>query len=151
MRSKLSLLALVLPVLLCVLFPAFAAPNKDFRFEAQLIWATTSDKSPDPNHKPADAEVRKKLDDLPLKWKSYFLVRRENFAVAAAGSSEVTLSDKCKISVKDIDGKNFEVALIGKGESVLKRTQKLPKGEMLVLGGNAPDSTGWLVVLKRIE
>jgi len=33
----------------------------------------------------------------------------------------------------------------------VKRKQSLPKGEMLVLGGNAPNSTAWLVALKRIE
>ena len=43
------------------------------------------------------------------------------------------------------------VALFGKGKETLRRMQNLPKGEMLVLGGNAPNATGWLVVLKRIE
>jgi hypothetical protein len=61
------------------------------------------------------------------------------------------LSDKCKIEVKHIDGKNIEVSLIGKGKPTVKVPQPLPKGDMLVLGGNAPDSTGWLVALKRIE
>jgi hypothetical protein len=50
-----------------------------------------------------------------------------------------------------VEGSDFEVSLIGKGEPVLKRTQSLPAADMLVLGGNAPDSNGWLVVLKRIE
>jgi hypothetical protein len=71
--------------------------------------------------------------------------------VREGGSKEATLSDKCKIEVKDIDGTSIEVALIGKGKPVLKRTQQLPKANMLVLGGEAPDSSGWLVVLKRIE
>jgi hypothetical protein len=31
----------------------------------------------------------------------------------------------------------------------LKRTQALPKGETLVLGGNAPNATSWFVVLKQ--
>jgi hypothetical protein len=44
-----------------------------------------------------------------------------------------------------------EVSLVGKGKDVAKRTQKLPKGETLVLGGNAPNATAWLVVLKRLE
>jgi hypothetical protein len=32
-----------------------------------------------------------------------------------------------------------------------KRTQPLGKGEMIVLGGNAPNSTCWLLTLKRLE
>ncbi len=154
MRFKLSSpVGLAVLALTCVLiaFPTVAAPDKDLKFEAQLIWATMAETSPNPNHKPAEPDVRKKLSDLPLKWKNYFLVKREGFGIATGGSKEVTLSDKCKISVRDIDRKNFEVALIGKGEPVLKRVQKLPEGDMLVLGGNAPNSTGWLVVLKRIE
>jgi hypothetical protein len=41
--------------------------------------------------------------------------------------------------------------LFGKGEQVVKRTQSIPKGETLALGGNAPNSTAWLVVLRRKE
>lgn len=63
----------------------------------------------------------------------------------------MTMSDQCRIGVADVDGRHVEVSLIGKGEPVLKRIQPLSKGETLVLGGNAPDSTGWLVVLKRVE
>jgi hypothetical protein len=33
----------------------------------------------------------------------------------------------------------------------VKRTQALPKGEILVLGGNAPNASAWLVILKRID
>jgi hypothetical protein len=154
MRSNFSFPAVSVLAVFCLLlaFPCVAAPAKDLKFEAMLVWAANTDKSPDPNHKPVESDVLKKLKELPLKWKNYFVVNRVGFDVARGGAKEVTLSDKCKISVKDIDGvKNVEVSLIGKGEPVLKRTQPLPKGEMLVLGGDAPDETGWLVVLKRVE
>jgi hypothetical protein len=55
------------------------------------------------------------------------------------------------LNVKRISGTDVEVLLLGKGKGVVKRQQSLPKGEMLVLGGNAPNATAWLVVLKRIE
>ena len=64
---------------------------------------------------------------------------------------EVPMSEKCQLNVTKISGAEIEVLLIGKGKEVVKRKQSLPKGEMLVLGGNAPNSTAWLVVLKRIE
>ena len=136
----------------CALFLcAGAAHAKDWKLEAVLVWATNADKSPNPKHKPVDAEIKRKLSDLPLKWKNCFEVNRETFVVRQGGSAEVALSEKCKVNVKHADGKNAEVSLIGKGEQVLKRIQPLPNGEMLVLGGNAPDETGWLVVLKRLE
>ena len=141
-----------LAVLLLLLgFAGAAAQARELKCQALLVWAANVDKSPNPKHKPVEVEVRRKLDELPLKWKNYFEVNRKDFSVSEGESSEVTLSDKCSIAVKDIDGENVEVSLIGKGKPVLRRIQPLPRKQMLVLGGNAPDSTGWLVVLKRIE
>ena len=128
-----------------------AAQAGEIKFQALLVWATNAENSPDPKQKPVDAEVRKKLEELPLKWARYFEVNRKPFSLVKGDSKQITLSDECKIDVKDVNGKDFEVSLIGKGKPVLKRTQALPKGEMLVLGGPAPDSTGWLVVLKRLD
>ena len=150
-QSSLPRLALLAAACVLLAFATVAAQAKDLKFEALLVWATNAEKSPDPNHKPIESDVREKLSELPLKWKNYFQVTNKSLSLPKGGVVEVALSEKCKSSVKDIDGKNVEVALIGKGDSVLKRTQALPKGEMLVLGGNAPNSTGWLVVLKRIE
>lgn len=123
----------------------------DFKFEAQLIWATNDQKSPNPKHKPVEAEVRKKLSDLPLKWQNYFEVNRKTVELARGGSQKVALSEKCTLEIKDVDGGRVEVSLVGKREPVLKRTQPLPKDEILVLGGNAPNATAWLVTLKRTE
>ena len=67
------------------------------------------------------------------------------------GIKEVPMSAKCQLHVKRAGGAEIEVSLIGKGKEVVRQKQALPKGEMLVLGGNAPNSTAWLVVLKRIE
>src|ERR1041385_4448712 len=51
------------------MFACGAASAKDFKFQAMLIWATNAEKSPDPKHKPVSDEIRRKLEDLPLKWK----------------------------------------------------------------------------------
>ena len=61
------------------------------------------------------------------------------------------MSEKCKLIMRRFIDHKLEVTLIGKGREVVTRKQSLPKGEMLVLGGNAPNSTAWLVVLKRLE
>ncbi len=137
----------------CFLLPLTGAAGQvgELKFEAFLVWATNSEKPADRDYKPVPEDVRKKLDELPLKWANYFEVNRRNLAVSEKQSGSVVLSAKCEITVKDLDGKNVEVSLIGKGKPVLKRIQPLPAGEMLVLGGNAPDSTGWLVVLKRLH
>jgi hypothetical protein len=131
---------------------AMATPGSELmRLEAQLLWGTNDAKSPDPKHKPVDAEIQSKLKGLPLKWSHYFEVNRQDFKVPAQGTNTVALSEKCKLQVKNHGNGTVEVSLIGKGEHVAKRTQALPKGEVLVLGGNAPNSTAWLVVVKRLE
>jgi hypothetical protein len=121
------------------------------KFQVQLVWGTEDDQSPDPKHKPVEPAVKAKLKELPLKWTNYFEVNRKDFELAPSGSTRVPLSEKCALEVKSLGGSKLEVTLIGKGKETLKRTQALPKGEMLVLAGNAPNATAWLVVLKRIE
>lgn len=127
------------------------AADPVLKLEAQLIWGTNDPQSPDPSHKPVDADVLKKLAALPLKWSNYFSVNRKGFIVPLASTSKVPLSEKCRMEVKNLDGTRIEIALFGRGEQVLKRTQALPKGEILVLAGNAPNATAWLVTLKRME
>jgi hypothetical protein len=127
------------------------AADAALKLEAQLVWGTNDEKSPDPKHKPVEADIKKKLQDLPLKWTHYYEVNRKSFEVAASANKRIVLSDKCDIEVKNLGQSSVEVSLIGKGAQVLTRKQALPKGETLVVGGNAPNSTAWLVVLKRNE
>jgi hypothetical protein len=121
------------------------------KLQAQLVWGTTDARSPDPRHKPVAPDVKVKLQELPLKWNNYFEVNSKELELAQAGVSKVSLSEKCAVEVKSVGNSKLEVTLYGKGKETLKRTQALPKGEMLVLGGNAPNATAWLVVLKRID
>jgi hypothetical protein len=139
-------------VLLLLIFAAVAGQAAEMKIETQLVWGTNDPQSPDSKHKLVDQEIQKKLDELPLKWANYFQICKKRFQVPQSGAKKVTISDKCEIEVRDIDGKKMEVSLIGKnGETVLKRTQPLPKGDILVLGGNAPNATAWFVTLKRVE
>jgi hypothetical protein len=128
-----------------------AAAEANLKLEALLIWGTNDTSSPDPKHTPPTPEVRKKLQELPFKWTSYFVVNRKVLEVPSRGSAKVSLSDKCAIQVKHLGNTTVEVSLYGKREHVLKRTQALPKGETLVLGGNAPNSTSWFVVLMQAD
>jgi hypothetical protein len=124
----------------------------DLKIEARLVWGCNDAKSPDPKLKPVEAEVRKKLATLPLKWSHYYEVNRKQIKVPLGSKGKTTLSKKCAVEIKSLEGEKVEVVWYGKrGKVVGRQTQPLPKGEMLVLGGNAPNSTCWLVTLKRIE
>jgi len=129
------------------------ASAADMKGEAVLVWGTNDSAPPaGKNYKPVDDEILKKLKALPLKWSHWFEVRRKPFSAAPAVTQEVTVSDKCRLTVRNLGGDaGLEVVLIGKGKEVVKRRQPLPVGEMLVVGGNAPDATSWLVILKRTE
>ena len=119
-------------------------------FEAQLIWASNDKNSPNPKHKEVDAETRQRLGKLPLKWANYFEVNRKAFDVTAGGTNRIVMSEKSAIEVKLLDARRVEVLLFGKkGDICTKQTQPLPKGEILVFGGESPNATAWLVTLKR--
>jgi hypothetical protein len=124
----------------------------DMRFDARLIWGTDDPKPPEgKNYHPAEAEVVKKLKDLPLKWNNWFVVNRTNFSARSGAPRRVMLSDKCELDVRNLGNDTVEIVLIGKGKEVVKRTQAFAMADTVVLGGNAPNSTAWLVFLKRIE
>jgi hypothetical protein len=127
------------------------ADASELKLEAQLIWGTNDPQSPDPNHKPVAPDVAKKLKSLPFKWENYFEVTRRQFNVPESGEKKIRLSKECEIVVKNLGKSQVELHLFGKGEPVGKIAQPLPKGQLLVTGGNAENLTAWFVVLKQAE
>jgi hypothetical protein len=155
MRAKLIRLtglgwfSMSLALLACADIRAQAA---DMKLQAFLLWGTDDAKPPEGKaYKPVAPEILHKLKELPLKWTNWYEVNRKEFIVLTGVVKEVAISEKCQLNVIKTSITEVEVSLIGKGKEVVKRKQSLPKGEMLVLGGNAPNSTAWLVVLKRTE
>ena len=132
---------------------AFAAPIRagEIKLDAQLVWGTNEEKSPDPKHKPVQPDVAKKLKSMPFKWQHYFEVNRTKFSVAGGETRKITMSKECEIKVRDAGKGVVEVQLFGKGTSVGKIVQSLPKGELLVIGGNASNFTSWFVVLRQAD
>lgn len=127
------------------------AADSAVKVEAQLIWGTNDSKSPDPKHKPVEPAVLKKLKELPLKWSNYFEVNRKVILINLNAAKKEALSEKCAIEIKNPGRSKIEVSLYGKGEQVVKQSQDFPVGETLVVGGNAPNATAWLVFLKRLD
>jgi hypothetical protein len=155
MRFKLLRATVLVGFSLAAAFLAGALPSTraaDMHFAATLVWGTDDAKPPEgKDYKPVNPEIRNKLKELPLKWTNWYEVNRTTFAVPPGPPKSVPISPKCQLDVKNLNGSELEVSLIGKGREVMKRKQALPKGDLLVLGGNAPNSTAWLVILKRLE
>jgi hypothetical protein len=134
---------------LLALFCAGAAAAADLKLEAQLIWASSEAKSPNPKHKPVDADVQQKLASLPLKWTHFFEENRQPLVIPEGAAQRADLSDKSAVEVKHLAGDKIQVTLFGNGKEIWKGTQPLPKNEILIIAGNAPADSAWLVALKR--
>jgi hypothetical protein len=129
-----------------------SAQAADMKFKVFLLWGTNDQKPPEgKDYKAVEPEIREKLKDLPLKWTNWFEVKRTELAAAKGTTQRIPVSEKCEIEVKNLGDPNVEVAQFGKGKEVVRRKQSLGKGELLILGGNAPNATSWLIVLKRLE
>lgn len=153
MRFKVTQVALFVCIGAMLLPTNALAQAAELKFEATLVWGTDEAQPPTgKNYKPVNAEILDKLKQLPLRWSHWFEVRRKTFVIAPTLKQQVVISDKCQLDVRSSgpDGL-LEVVLIGKGKEVVRRQQVLPKGELLALGGNAPNHTAWLVILKRLE
>jgi len=126
------------------------AQAADLKFQVQLVWATDDAKPPaGKNYKPLEPAIRRQIK--ALKWRNYFEVRRIDFSVPAGEAKKVPISEKCELDLKDLGHSKIEVVLFGKGKEVARVRQALHKGEILVPGGDAPNETAWLAILKRIE
>jgi hypothetical protein len=128
-----------------------AAMAAERKVEARLIWATNDEKSPNPKHKALDGDLAKKLHDMPLKWKNYFEVNRMVFTINDARYTNIVMSKKCSIEVKDKGGNNVTVKLYGEGKQVNRVDKPLPKGEVLTIGGDAKDNNAWLITVRPVS
>lgn len=149
-RTLLKTLAFLLVASLGLALPS-RSEAADLKLEAQLIWGTNEGRSPDPKHKAVQAEIARKLKDLPFKWSHYFEVNRQRFTLSPTETKRVQMSDECEITVRQAENAQVELVLIGKGRRVGKVIQRLPRNELLVLGGNAPNFTAWFVVLRQTD
>ena len=127
-----------------------AAAAAERKMEARLVWGTNADKSPEASHKQLDGELAKKLREMPLKWKNFFEVNRQPFAINTTNYTKVVLSKKCTIEVKDKGANTVTVKLYGEGKQVNRVDKPLPKGEVLTLGGDAKDNNAWFITVRPV-
>lgn len=127
------------------------AAAADRKMEARLIWGTNDEKSPEPSHKPLDGELAKKLGEMPLKWKNYFEVKKLVFDINDKAYTNVVMSKKCTIEVKDKGNNNVTVKLYGEGKQVNRVDKPLPKGEVLVIGGEDKGKNAWFITVRPVN
>ena len=144
-----QLVRLCLGLLLVVGGPSAQAVER--KLEARLIWGTDHDKSPDPNHKPLEGVLAKKLKAMPLKYKNYFEVNRRDFNINDKDYTKVEMSKQCFIEVKDKGESRVTVKLYGEGKLAKRVDSPLPKGETVTIAGDTKDGGAWLVIVQPVE
>ena len=118
---------------------------------AVVVWATDDEKPPEKEEElhPVEPDLKEKIKFL--KWKNYFQVGdRKHIKIKPGETQEVKLSNKCKLKLHETQQEGLEVELIDgeKNKPVLKKNQSMPLKDILIMGGDDKDATGWLVVLR---
>jgi hypothetical protein len=135
---------------LCLAVLVFAgvaaeAAAEDLKLEATLVWGTNVK---DSQLKAVSASLAKKFTNF--KWAYYYEIASKEITVGKT-ESRVPMSADCTLVTRTLNNGQLEVTLIGKGNTVATIQQELRKDGCLVTGGNATNSTGWFIVIKRIE
>src|SRR5712671_5701899 len=99
-------------VLFCAASLMVQSGSADLNLQAQLVWGTNKEKPDDPKLKEVDSIVAEKLRKV-FKWKNYFEVKRQSFAVTAGSPKKVKMSDECDIEVQNLGNASIEVKLYG--------------------------------------
>jgi hypothetical protein len=119
----------------------------DSTFQIQLVWGTNGEKPKDQPLKEVDPKLQEKLKGV-FKWKNYYEVSLKTLSLPKENSSaKLKLSEKCEIQLHDLGASRIEVLLFGEGKPVVKRTQAVIPGEMIILAGDSKNDTAWFVVL----
>lgn len=121
---------------------------EDLNLKVKLIWGTNDRPSADSKDKPVDAAVLKKLSSV-FKWKYYYEVSSKDFKVPSRGSTKVTVSSKCEVVVKELEGPQVEVQVFGEGKHVKTVTSKLTREETLTIAGDDKKECAWFIYFQQ--
>ena len=121
---------------------------EDLNLNVKLIWGTNDPPAPDSKNKPVDAALFKKLSSV-FKWKYYYEVSSKDFKVPNRGSTKVTVSAKCEVVVKELEGPQVEVQVFGEGKHVKTVTSKLTKEETLTIAGDDKKECAWFIYFQQ--
>lgn len=129
---------------------ALAAQAGEIKVDATLIWGTNEAQSPNPQHRPVNAEMARRLAKV-FKWKNYFQEKRVVQVIPTKAAKRFRMSPKCEIEITEMDGPKVEVKLYGEGKLVNKTTKPLLKGDFLTIGGDDKGDNSWFVIITLLE
>jgi len=148
MQSALRAIAVFVLALLGAQVLAADSKATEQKYTAILIWGTDDEKPTDKELKDLDATLMEKFRKLPVKWKNFYEVTRQNLVVKTGEPQHIKLSDKCELKIHQTEKEGMAVELIGEKKSVYKGTRSMPGKDMLIIAGDDKNATAWFVVLK---
>jgi hypothetical protein len=151
---RLGLICAGLFVVSTLLFPISvahaASDTRTLDIEAQLVWGTNGTNAP-AKLRLVGPRMSERLKHSPFKWDHYYEMNRQTIKVKFNETKPITMSKHCEIKITNLGDSQIKLDLFGKGQLVNTVTQALPKGELLVVGGDAENSTAWFVILRQAE
>jgi hypothetical protein len=151
MRPGLFCVCVLIVATLCFPAPAARAASDTLTIDARLIWASNEAKT-DSKLKPVGPRLSEKLKNSPFKWDHYYeCTAQKPFKLELHEAKRVTMSKRCEIEVTNQGGSQITMKLYGNGQLVNTVTQALPRGEFLLVGGEAENSTGWFVAIRQAD
>jgi hypothetical protein len=124
----------------------------ELKVELKLIWGTNGKTSPNPKHKPVDEVTAAKLRKV-FTWTNYYEINRVTGTVPSRSTNSFHMSKDCTIQIKELEGPNVEVKLIGEGKPVIKATHHLSKSQTITLASECRDKDGnaWFVLITELD
>ncbi len=122
----------------------------ELKIESRLIWGTNHEKVSDPKCKPLDGATEAKLKKV-FTWKKYFEVNRTTVTIPSRTTKKIKMSPQCTIDIREMEGPNVEVTLIGEGKPVNKTTYPLKKNESVTIAGDLKDGSAWFVLITELD
>lgn len=126
------------------------------KYRIQLVWGTDV-------QRPAGKDAMKPLDPATsarlrqLRWTNYFVTKTEFATPDSKEHRRVTLSDRCAVDLKEVEGGKLEVRMLSlkpgsEPKQVASRAvglEALKKGEMMIYAGDSKDRWDdcWLVIV----
>ncbi|EEF61181.1 hypothetical protein Cflav_PD3898 [Pedosphaera parvula Ellin514] len=122
---------------------------EDLNIKFILVWAT-NDEAPPEKHKELSAQLEKKLQSgAPYKWKHYYEMHKTNVVLHPKETRKIEMSKHCLLEATNPNDGRIQVNLYGEGKPVSKHVEPLPAGQIVTLGGNAKNDTGWMILIQR--
>jgi hypothetical protein len=130
-----------------LLLTLMSARAADLKLEAKLIWGSNDPTNKVQHPMVKDPKLSSHLHRI-FKWNNYYEINTKSVSIPQTKTTDLQMSEKCKLEVKNLGANRIDVSCIGKGKPVSRGTHSLSPGQWFVLGGNDKNNSAWFIVMR---